>query len=175
MNLHVTSIRSGPEVDKLLLLVHADLTQTDLGNFGPIAALYNLMNAGGGNANDPTGYGSVDMAFEQNILHVNTFRFYNRGIDAHGLADIGPIDYDDLEGTRIGGQVVGSVRTLKDSKVKLFRDFDQYFSALQHGLTSINVGGSIDNMTYDNAGLADIGTAMRELLVGDARQGAGGH
>ena len=46
--------------------------------------------------------------------------------------------------------------------------------ALQHGLTSINVGGSIDNMTYDNAGLADIGTAIRELLVGDAGRGAGG-
>jgi hypothetical protein len=174
LNLHITSIRSGPDVDKLLVLVHGDLTQTDLGNFGPIAALYNVMNVGGGISNSPTGTGSVDMSFEQNVLHVNTFRFYNRGIDAHGLADIGPINYDDFGATPINGQVVGSVRTLKNSNIKLFRDFDQYFSALQSNLTTINVTGTKDNLSYPSAGLADIGIQMRKLLVGDARQGAGG-
>jgi hypothetical protein len=173
VNMQLTSIRSGAESTKLLVLCHADLTQTDLVNFGPIAALYNVMNAGGGNSPRPEGSGSVDLSFEQNLVHINSFEFYNRGIDAHGLATIGPLDYDDLEATPIGGQVVGTIRTLKNSNIKIFQDFDQYFAALESNLTTINVTGTINNMNYPSAGLADIGTAMRELLVGSARHPAG--
>jgi hypothetical protein len=171
LNGQITGIRSGSDNNHLLVQGHVNLNQTDLVNFGPIAALYNVMNAGGGISNRPNGYGSVDLSFEQNILHINGFRFFNRGIDAKGLADIGPINYDDILATPIGGQVVGTARALKGSRVKVLSDFDQYVSALQSNLTSINVTGPLGGMIYTQAGLADIGTAMRQLLIGDARNG----
>jgi len=120
----------------------------------------------------PSGYGNVDVTFEQNVLHVNSFRYFNRGVDARGVADIGPINYDNLGATPIGGQIVGTARPLKGSNVKLLADFDAYFSALQSGLTAINVFNTIGGMKYQNTAIADIGIALREILVGDSRQHA---
>jgi hypothetical protein len=170
VNLQVTAIRSGSDAAHLLLQCHADLVRSDLVNFGPMTALYNLMNAAGGISRNPDGYGSVDLSYEQNVVHVNSFRYFNRGIDARGIANFGPIDFSNLEATPIGGQVVGTARALKGSNVKILSDFDQYFAALQSNLTTINVVGTLNHMSYPQAGLADIGTAMRELLVGDSRK-----
>jgi hypothetical protein len=165
---HLGAIRSGPQVSQLLVSAHVNLTNTDLVNFGPLSALYNLMNAGGG-GNTPTGRGSVDVAMEQNIIHVTRFQFFNRGIDAHGLFNIGPLNYDNFGDTPVNGQVVGAARALKGSRIQFLSDFDQVFSAVSGGLTTVNVVGTVDHLSFPAATLADIGTAMQELLVGDAR------
>jgi hypothetical protein len=167
---HIGLIRSGPSASQLLAMGHLNLTQTDLVNFGPIAALYNIMNVGGGGTK-PTGYGTVDMAFEQSTLRVTSFRFFNRGIDAYGVPTVGPINYTDFDLTPIGGQIAGTARPLKDTRVPLLADFDQVFSAFQSNLSTINIGGTIGNPSYTIATLADIGNAMRQLLVGSAESG----
>jgi hypothetical protein len=167
INGSATFVRSGIYVDQLLASAHFDLTQTDLVNFGPLTALYNLMNAGGGISSKPTGSGSIDLTFEQNRLRVNSFRFFNRGIDARGLFLLGPLNYTDPNKTPLTGQVVGTARALKGTRVALLSDFDSIYSALAGQLTTVNVGGNLKGPTYKQATLSDIGSAMRSLLVGD--------
>jgi hypothetical protein len=167
---HFGLIRSGPLASQLLAIGHVDLTRTDLANFGPIAALYNVMNVGR-SGSQPTGYGTVDLAFEQSTLRVTSFRFFNRGIDAYGVPTIGPIDYGNYHLTPVSGQVAGTARPLKDTKLPLLADFDQVFSAFQGTLTTINIGGTVGKPTYTLATFADIGNAMRQLLVGTAEAG----
>lgn len=165
-------VRSGPHANQLLGQAHINLTQTDLVNFGPLAKLYDVMNVGGGTSNKPNGSGSVDLAFEQNILRVTDFRFFNRGVDARGLFRVGPLNYDNFAKTPVGGQVVGTARLLKSSRVAVLSDFDTIYSALAGQLTTVNMSGSIENPKYVQATLADIGTAMKQLLVGDMEQNA---
>ena len=141
-------------------------------NFGPLAKLYDIMHAGGGASNRPNGSGSVDLAFEQNILRVTGFRFFNRGIDARGLFRVGPLNYENLDKTSIGGQVVGTARLLKGSRLVFLSDFDSLYAALAGQLTTVNVSGSVENPKYTQATLADIGNAMKQLLVGDVEQNA---
>jgi hypothetical protein len=167
---HVGFIRSGPSASQLLAIGHLNLTHTDLVNFGPIAALYNVMNVGRSGSKQ-TGYGTVDMAFEQSTLRVTSFRFFNRGIDAYGVPTIGPIDYLDYHQSPVGGQVAGTARPLKDTRIPMLATFDQVFSAFQGTLTTINIGGTIGTPTYNIATFADIGKAMRQLLVGSAESG----
>ena len=167
---HIGIIRSGPNVSKLLASAHVDLTQTDLVNVGPIAALYNVMNVGGGGGSQPTGRGSVDLTFEQSVLRVTNFTFFNRGIDAGGLVNIGPVNYAHPSLTALSGQVVGAARALKQTRIALLRDFDQIFSAAQGNLTSINLSGSLGDAKYTQAGLDDLGAAVKQLLGGEVQQ-----
>ncbi len=165
-------VRSGPHVSQLLGSAHVDLTNTDLVNFGPLTALYNLMNAAGGISKKPNGTGSLDLSFEQNVVRVSRFQFFNRGIDAHGLFNVGPISYDSVGKTPIGGQVVGAARALKGTRLPLLSDFDTLFTALSGQLTTVNVLGTINDPHYPSATLQEIGKSMRELLVGDAQAAA---
>jgi hypothetical protein len=167
---HLGLIRSGPGANQLLAMGHVNLTRTDLVNFGPIAVLYAVMNAGGGGTK-PTGYGTLDMSFEQSTLRITSFRFYNRGIDAYGVGTVGPLNLDNFHMTPDSGQVTGTARPLKDTRLPLLADFDQVFSAFQGVLTTINVGGTLGKPTFGQAGLAEVGAAMRQLLVGSAEVG----
>jgi hypothetical protein len=159
-------VSSGSSLTQLVGEGHVDLTQTDLGNLGPIAALYNAAHIGGGT--QPTGSGSVDMTVEQGTLRITSFKYFNRGLDAHGLMVVGPFDFDEPMQTPISGQVVGSLRALKDTRIPLLSDFDQFASVLQRNLTSIDIGRNLADPTYTQSGLAGLGTAMQQLLVGDA-------
>jgi hypothetical protein len=171
-NAQIGLVRSGKHISQLLGSVHVDLTQTDLVNFGPLATLYNLMNAAGGISKKPNGTGSVDMTLEQSVLRVSNFSFFNRGIDARGLFTVGPLNFNDIGATPVGGQVVGTANPLKGTRLPLLSDFDSLYSAIAGQLTTVNINGSIDHPRYAQATLADIGTAMRELLVGAAASGA---
>ena len=158
-------VRTGSHASQVLAQANVNLTQTDLGNFGPIASLYGLMHVG---SRRNSGQGEVDLAFEQNVLRVTNFKYFNQGIEAHGLASLGPINYDNILTSGLGGQVVGTARPLKDTKLPFLADFDSVFSAFQGGLTTINISGTIDAPTYTQGLVSDINRTMRQLLVGDA-------
>jgi hypothetical protein len=159
-------IGSGLDTEKLHGQGQLTLTQSDLGNWGPIAALYNAMHAGGGA--EPSGTGTASLRFEQNTLSVPVFRYFNRGIEARGIFVVGPSVWN-IPNTLIGGQVVGTLRPLKDTRMPLLVDVDQVFNALQSSLTAINVLGTVDQPVYVQALVGEIGSSMKALLAGDAR------
>jgi hypothetical protein len=165
LNGRIGLISSGFDITKLTGDGHVDLTQTDLVNLGPIAALYNVLNAGGGGV-QPTGSGSVDLTFEQGSMQITTFKFYNRGIEATAIASVGPIDMDNVMNTPINGQVRGSARLLKGSQLSILADFDQLASAAQTSLTTIDVNGTLGDHTTGQAGLNAIGKAVGQVLGG---------
>jgi hypothetical protein len=158
-------IRTGSHASQVLANAHVNLDQADLGNFGPIASLYNLMNVG---SKPNSGSGEVDLAFEQNVVRVTNFRYFNQGVEARGLASIGPLNYDQPMDSGLGGQVVGTARPLKDTKLPFLADFDSVFAAFQGGLTTINITGSLNQPAYSQGLVSDITRTMRQLLVGDA-------
>ncbi len=144
------------------------LTQSDLGNFGPIAFLYDTMHVGRGSA--PNGSGSVQVSYEQNILKIDNFSYFNRGIDVHGLATVGPLESANLSMTPVSGQIAGTARPLKGSRILMLADFDQAFGALQSGLTSVNISGTVGNMATTQVLADQLGATLKQLLVGEAKE-----
>ena len=167
-------IRSGPGLNAITGGGHADLIAADLVNLKAIRKLYDLLQASNGGL-QPVGQGGVDFALEAGTVRVSSFRFYNRGIDAKGLLTVGPVDPTDVMATRLGGQVVGTERLFKNSRLPLIGDFDSTFSALQGSLTALNISGTLAAPTVGQAAAADLGNGLRELVVGDAQQDASGN
>jgi len=164
-------VGSGLNTDLMLGQGRINLSQADLGNFGPIAALYRAMNLGA--SSDPSGTGRVDLRLEQNQLKVTRFSYYNRGVDAHGIFTVGPSIWN-IPYTPVSGQVVGTARPLKNTRVSLLADFDQILSQIQAGLTTVNVRGpDLHHVEYPIASFEEIGNSLRSILVGDARAAGG--
>jgi hypothetical protein len=159
-------IGSGNDLDELVGNGKIRLTHTDLGNFGPMAALYNAMNHGSGGVNT-SGVGLADLTLEQSVLKVTNFRFFNRGIDARGLFSIGPSVWD-LHEAQAGGQVTGALRPLKNSRISFLAELDELSSSLQGALTTINISGTVGQPKYNLAAFSQLSGALKELIRGDS-------
>lgn len=160
-----TFVGSGADLSKLGGTGHITLTQTDLGNFGPIAFLYNIMHVGQNSA-APNGNGAVDFALEQNTLRVTHFRYFNRGVEAAGLFNVGPSIWD-IGHAPISGQVIGTARPLRGSRLSLLAEIDRISGAIQRNLTTVNIFGTVDHPGYVQASIAEIGGSLNELLGGE--------
>ncbi len=164
-------IRSGSALAGLTGGGHADLVDADLVNLKAIRKLYDILQASAGGL-QPVGRGGADFDLQASTIRLNSFRFYNRGVDAHGLLTLGPVDGNDILASRIGGNVVGTERLFKGSRLPLISDFDQTFSALQSNLTTINVRGTLGSPIIGQGALDDISSQLQQLIVGDAQQDA---
>jgi hypothetical protein len=160
-------IRSGSSLEALTGGGHANILDADLVNLKAIRPLYDILQVSGGGL-QPVGTGGVDFDLQAGTARVNSFRFYNRGIDAHGLLTVGPIDLTDVMSTRIGGQVVGTASLFKNSRLPFLSDFDSTFSALQSNLTTINIKGTLDSPSVAAATADEIGSQLQQLITGDA-------
>ena len=167
-------IRSGSSLNALTGGGHADLADADLIHLKAIGKLYSVLNADLGGL-QPVGIGGVDFNLEAGTARINSFRFYNRGIDAHGLLAVGPVNSDDVMATRLGGQVVGTERLFKGTRLPFFGDFDQISSALQSNLSTINISGTLDKPVIGIATADEIGSALQQLVVGDAQKSSAGN
>ncbi len=89
-------------------------------------------------------------------------------MEARGLCSVGPIDYTTPLNTKIGGQLVGTLRPLKDIKLPFVSDFDQAFNAFEGNLTAIDLVGTLNHPAYPPALIGNLGKTLRQLLVGEA-------
>ena len=166
-------IRNGSGLEGLTGGGRANILDADLVNLKAIRTLYDVMQASAGGV-QPVGRGGATFAIEQGTVRLTNFNFYNRGIDAHGLLAVGPVDLVDVMDTRIDGQVVGAASLLKGTKLPFLSDFDETFRALQSGLTTINVRGTLAKPEVGAAGLDELGSGLKDILVGEAQQKSGG-
>jgi hypothetical protein len=157
----------GDPRDKLQLFGQASLQihDSDLANFGPFAVLYDTMHLGG-NAGKPIGEGTLEARYDNDNLIISSLRYFNRGVDAYGLATIGKVSK--YPACPLSGEVVGTLAPLRNIKLPFFADADKIFSVLQANLTSIVISGTLANGgTYLPESAAAIGSAMRNFLLGD--------
>jgi hypothetical protein len=119
----------------------------------------------GGNVGKPIGAGTVEARYDNDKLIVSSLRYFNRGVDAYGLATIDSISK--YPACPLSGEIVGTLAPLRNIKLPFFADADKIFSVLQANLTSIVIGGTIDKPSYLPESAAAIGSAMRSFLLGD--------
>jgi hypothetical protein len=138
---------------------------SDLGAFGPVAFLYNLMHLGN-NIRKPTGYGTIALHMERGTLHISNLDYFNRGIEVTGVASI--FHTWKLEKALIEGGAVGSISPLKNIKVPVFAEIGAVTTQLQGQLTSVIFKGTLEhpNGTYlKQASLSEIGSELRSIVI----------
>jgi hypothetical protein len=164
----VISIVGDPR-NRMALFGSASLAvhDSDLANFGPFAVLYDTMHLGG-TIGKKVGVGTIDARYDNDNLIISSLRYFNRGIDAYGLARISELSQ--YPQCPISGELVGTYQPLKNINLPFFADADKIFSVLQSNLTSIVIGGTISQPSYLPESAAVIGTAMRTFLLGDVPQ-----
>jgi hypothetical protein len=144
-----------------------EITQSDLGSFGPFAVLYDTMHLGG-TSGQKVGAGTLEARYDNDNLIISSLKYNNRGVDAYGLATISNLSQEPKSG--LTGELVGTYQPLQNINLPFFADADKIFSVLQSNLTSIVIGGTIAKPSYLPESASDIGQAMRTFLLGDVPQ-----
>lgn len=146
------------------------ITESDLANFGPVAALYNVMNIGSG-GNVPTGEGDISARIEGGTLTLLDATYFNRGIFANAFGtvrEVGKLPDSPLDLT-----VIGSAQPLKQSGKgfvsEVFGTANDAFAALQTSLTAIHAGGTLKNPKVGQVGLNELGSDLKAVLIGKSK------
>ncbi len=162
----------GNSADKNLILGEGDLelVDSDLGNFAPLALLYNLMHVGG--TTRPTGHGTLGLSLQTSTLSMRNIRYFNRGVEARA-ASIDISRLWDAPDSPIEGFIVGSARPFADLKLPLLADVDQILSVVQSGLTAVKVEGTLHNVKSRGAQFDELGDSLKRLIVGDVHASKG--
>ncbi len=140
---------------------------SDLVNFGPIAALYNVMRAGAG-GQKPQGTGNVSLRLEQARLNIVNASYFNRGIFASAYGGIDGLDNG--MAAKNDYTVLGSVRLLKDINLPGFADADKILSAFQSSVTAVYVDGTLDKIRAKQVALSELGASLRAIVLGKVRE-----
>ena len=69
----------------------------------------------------------------------------------------------------LSGSVAGTFRPLENLKLPFFADADQIFSVLQSNFSAIALGGTARKPSYTPQSVADLGSALKRVLVGDTQ------
>lgn len=161
-----------PLLDRLMYSLYGqgavELRETNLANFGPIAFLYNAMHLGQ-NMNAPTGYGDATFRIESGTMNLTSLKYFNKGVEARAIATVR--DLRKIPDSPIEGNIVGSIRPLKDINLPFFADLDQLIGAVQATSTSVAIEGTVRNPKPRLVLFEDLSNAMRDFLVGDTRSG----
>lgn len=145
-----------------------NLEASDLGGYGPIAALYNAMHIGQ-DVRKPTGRGNVSLHMENGRLHLSNLYYFNRGIEVRGVATADQVWL--LPDNPIHGSVAGTARPLKSIRFPLFAEADAILTGLQKTLTSIEFGGTVHNPgNYRLVSLSQLGGELRGIILGEIGQ-----
>ncbi|HEY2586656.1 MAG TPA: hypothetical protein VGI81_12905 [Tepidisphaeraceae bacterium] len=145
------------------------IENSDLGNFGPIAFLYNAMHLGGG-PRTPTGHGTVSATMEDGRLHVARLYYFNRGIEVRGVATVDQMW--NLPDSPLQGTVIGTARPLKNIRLPLFAETDAILAALQNSLTTVGFGGTLRNPSgFYLVSLRELAGDLRGLVLREAGSG----
>jgi hypothetical protein len=166
-----------PEAERLLLPLYGEaeikLSRSNLANYGPIAFLYNLMNAGPG-LDAPNGTGDVKIHLERGALRVDRLRYFNRGVEVRATATTTQIW--NLPDNPITGIAVGTLQPLRNRKLPLLADINDILAAIQSDLTTIAIEGNARKPVPRPMFFGDVGGEFQRFIVGDVRSelGTGG-
>jgi hypothetical protein len=171
----VTVLGDPVEPTRLVASGRLRLTKTDLVRAPVISQMYDLMNVGRG-GREPSGRAMVEFRLEKGNLDVSRAYLFNRGIELN--AQLTATDLLNWPNTGLDGYAYGTARPLKDVKIPFLADTDAVLSALQGTVTSFVIKGSPADGNYGKlvrpAAIADLGEGLRNLMLGQAREGREG-
>jgi hypothetical protein len=146
--------------------VRLRLTESDLANSKIVDALYAVMSVKLGKR-EPTGRGFLEARLEGERLEVPVVRYSNRGVDVWANAAVVNV----FKGTAspIEGSAAGSARPLKDLKLPFMGDVDKILSALQGGLATVSIQGTVGDPDPKVIPFAATGDAFRRFMVGEVK------
>jgi hypothetical protein len=142
------------------------LTESDLANSRIVDALYTVMSVKLGKRS-PTGRGFVEARLEGERLEIPVMRYSNRGVDVWLNAAIVNIFLGGA--SPIEGSAAGSARPLKDLKLPFMGDVDKVLAALQGGLATVSIGGTVGNPDPKVVPFASTGDAFRRFMIGEVK------
>lgn len=147
------------------------LDQSDLGDTGPIAFIFDLMHILDTHKK-PMGNGSIDFTIQNQNATITAMRYFDRGSEIRLNGEID--DLPNLPHSPIDLIVVGSARPLMSINIPGISDFDAALNIIQHDAISVQVTGTLDNPRKKQIPFSGIGQEMKNFLFGDSQAGQGG-
>jgi len=142
------------------------LTNSDLGNFGPVAAMYNILHIGGDI--QPNGRGHLSLRMEAGNINVTSAVYFNRGAYINGFGTVS--DVTEFPDSPLDLTLFGSLRPLRDINLPFFADADKLFSVVQAAGTTIHAGGTIHDPEPKQVAFQELGETVRGVLLGKIKQ-----
>jgi hypothetical protein len=142
------------------------LTDSDLINIDAVNLLYTVLSVKYGQT-QPTGRGWATARLEGERLEIPTVRYMNRGVDVWANAAVVNL----FQGAKspIEGTAAGSARPLKDLKLPFMADVDAVFKALQGGLATVSLEGTVGEPTPRVIPFAAASGAFRRFMLGEVK------
>ena len=140
------------------------MSDSDLGNFGPVAFLYNAMHLGS-DMRKPTGHGDISFHMEKGRLHISNLYYFNRGVEVYGVATVNQMwKFPD---SPLDGTVAGSLTPLKNVKIPLFAEAGAVLGQLQQ-LFSVGFRGTVRHPGKPFlVNFAELGGEIKGILLGE--------
>ena len=142
------------------------ITDSDIVNFDVVRDLYvglGIVPA----RREPVGYGSVSFQMEDGLLSLHNARYFNRGTELRGLAEIDEVWR--MPASPIAGTAVGTTRPFKDIRIPFLStyDLDTILTVLQTDLTTVGLAGTVREPQVIPLAFKDLGAGMRNFILGD--------
>lgn len=141
------------------------VTESDLANFGPIAAMYDAMRIGTSGP-QPRGEGSATIRVEDNRLTIVNAAYFNRGAYITGYGTV--TELQRMPESPLNLTLIGSAQPLRDIRLPLFADADKLMEVLQTSVTTIRAEGTLKDPVARQATLSELGSTARKFLLGQA-------
>jgi hypothetical protein len=142
------------------------LTRSDLGNFGPIAAMYNVLHIGGDL--QPNGSGRVVLRLEDGQITIPTAYYFNRGAYINGFGKVS--DVTKFPDSPLDLTLFGSLRPLRDINLPFFADADKLFSVIQSAGTTIRATGTVHDPKAQQVAFKELGETVQGVLLGKIKE-----
>lgn len=143
------------------------LTQSDLVNNPVIGTLHSALNLQIG-AKPPTGTGKVKIRLEGPAMVVQSFEYFNRGVEIRGAGQIR--DIEAAGESPVQGYAYASTRVLKGIALPGVRSLDRLMASLQTGGAAVQIAGTLGDVNVKTVPLPAIGGDLRRLLWAQLRE-----
>jgi hypothetical protein len=140
------------------------ITDSDLANAAFVNALYGVLSVKLGKQ-APNGTGHLTARLEGERLEIPSMRYQNRGVDVWMSGTI--VNVFDGRQSRVEASAAGSARPLKDLKLPFMADVDQVLKALQGGLATVSIGGTIGKPDIKVIPFMAAGSTLRRFVLGE--------
>jgi hypothetical protein len=146
--------------------VRLRVTESDLANAKIVNALYAIMSVKLGKP-QPTGHGFLEARLEGERLEIPVVRYINRGVDIWANAAV--VNVFRAGASPIEGTAAGSGRPLKDLKLPFMADADKMIAALQGGLATVEIKGTLAEPDVHVIPFGSAGDAFRRFMIGEVK------
>jgi hypothetical protein len=143
-----------------------ELTHSDLARNAVIGTLHRVLSLDA-TAKQPKGAGQMKIRFEGPRLVVQSFEYFNRGVEIRGAGHVEDIYLGG--GSPVDGYAVASTRVLRGVPLPGVRALDRLMATFQHDAASVKIDGTLGDPQVKVVPLPVVSGAFRRLLWSQLR------